>query len=259
MRFTNKKTSFGTTLLLCCGGMQVMAADFEASLLWSRRVEISTPVSGVVEKVVVDAGDKVVKDDVLLHLEPGVFKAGVAAASADLRNRNEAYKEAKRELERMQELYERTMLSEHDLQLAKNALVRAKAEKDQASASLVKAKYDLKYSSVRAPFDAVVLERHAQPGQVISADIRPETLFILAEARVMLARMLVAEVWLERLKKGQQASIIIAGKKYTGNIRAIGLEPVTGTGGDTRYPVDIAFEYSNGILRAGQQAKVEIE
>lgn len=260
MKLTNRTTCVITSVLFFVVSGWTWAEQFDASLVWSKRVAVSTPVTGVIQDVFVDAGERVAQGDKMLQLDDEVFKARLTSAKADAKNRIEEYKEAQREVERMQELYDRTMLSEHDLQVAKNNLIRAKAEKEKADARHVSARYDLKYSTVRAPFNALVLERLAQPGQVISANLKPETLLVIAEADKILARITVAEQWLTKLKKGQQVRVNVTDKNYTGKIIAIGLEPqVTGSGGKTGYPVDIEFNTENQLLRAGQQAKVSIE
>jgi len=238
---------------------QAGAETFPGTLAWSNRVGLGTPVSGVIEQVYASPGDRILRNEKLLQLDLTVIEANLASMKTALKNRTEEYLETKRELERTQELYNRTMLAEHDLQVAKNNLVKARALKEKASASLRHAEYDLKYSILRAPFDALVLERRAQPGQVISSRLQPETLFVVAEANRMLARVLVAESWLQRLVKGKAANVIVGSANYPGKVSAVGLEPVTGSSAKSDYPVDIEFEVKDHLLRAGQQVKVVIE
>jgi len=252
--------SFSLSMLLCLFlPFSSYAEEFAGILQWSARVAISTPVSGVIEQVYANVGDIIPKGEKLLQLDDAVFKVDVSSAKSALTNRTEEYKEVKRELDRMQELYDRTMLSEHDLQVAKNNLVKAKASKEKAAANYTKALHDLKYSTVRAPFDAIVLERKAQPGQVISTRFQPETLFVIAAANRMLARIQVPEPWLGRLKKGKEAEVVLNSEKFPGKVLAIGMEPVSANSGKTSYPVDIEFHTQNKLLRAGQQARVIIE
>ena len=54
-------------------------------------------------------------------------------------------------------MYDRSMLSDHDLQIAKNNFTAAQSNHLQALASLTKAKLNLEYSAVRAPFNAIVI------------------------------------------------------------------------------------------------------
>ena len=53
----------------------VVAADVPVVLYWSQRVELSPPVSGIVQTVNVEAGQQVKKGQVLLSLDNVAFQA----------------------------------------------------------------------------------------------------------------------------------------------------------------------------------------
>ena len=237
---------------------QAQAAQFDATLQWSKRAELGVPVSGVVQAIYADVGQRVAKGEKLLQLDDTVFKVRVKEAGSTLKSQIEHYKEAERELKRSMDLYERTVLSDHELQVAKNNAVKAAAMRDQAQADLVKAKQVLKYSSLRAPFNALVLERHAQEGKVIAAGLKPQTLFVVADADQMLARMYVSEAQLNQFKLGQTAKVMLADTQMEGVIKAIGFEPASGASNTNSYPVDVEFKTANQVLRAGQHVKVEM-
>jgi len=234
------------------------AADYEAKLNWSQRTGLGTPVSGIVEKVFVVTGDKVKKGEKLVQLDASVFSAHVREFKAKLKSAEEHYLEAERERERAMELYDRTVLSDHDLQMAKNNLTTAQAEMEKVRATLKAKQFDLKYSAVRAPFDVLVLSSTAQPGQVIATEFKQEPLVIVAAANKMLARFYALEEQLAALTKGKEATVTVAGRKYTGTIKAIGLEVEKNKKGITGYPVDVEFKVNGVILRSGQTAKVGI-
>jgi RND family efflux transporter MFP subunit len=242
-------------LLILVSGLS-HAAQFEATLNWSKRVELGVPVSGVIQAVYAEVGQKVAKGEKLLQLDDTVFNAKVKEASSTLKSQEEQYKEAERELDRSQALYDNTVLSDHELQVAKNNKVKAAAERDQARAMLVKAKQAFKYSTLRAPFKALVLERHAQVGKVIAAKLKPETLFVVADAEQMLARLYVSEAQLGEIKLGQAAKVLLDHDQIDGVVKAIGFEPAQGVSNGTSYPVDVEFKTSDRILRAGQHVQV---
>ena len=194
----------------------VQAESYPAALNWSRRLELSTPVSGVVKEVLVSPGDKVAKEAVLLRLDDTVVKAQLAAAQALLHSSDENLKEVQRELQRTTELYNRTLLADHDLQVAKNNLVQAKADREKARASLALAKNNVFYSTLRTPFNAWVLARNAEPGKVIAATLTPETLLIVVDADRMLARFWVGENKLAGLRKDNKAMVRVNDQEFTG-------------------------------------------
>ena len=80
----------------------------------------------------------------MLLLNQPVFRARLKEAHATLKHQKEVYAEAVRELERAQEMYDRTMLSEHDLQMAKNNKVKARAAQGKAESELAIAPPDLR-------------------------------------------------------------------------------------------------------------------
>jgi RND family efflux transporter MFP subunit len=241
-------------LLMLSAAGQLQAGQFDATLQWSKRTELSVPISGVIQAVYVDVGQKVAKDEKLLQLDDLVMKAKLKQAHSTLISQEAHFKEAEREMKRAQELYDRTVLSDHDLQVAKDNKVKAAAERDKAQAMLVNAKQELKYSTLRAPFNALVLERNAQVGKVIAAQLKPETLFILADADHMLARLYANETQLAQIKIGQPAKVLLGNDRIDGVIKAIGFEPAK----DNNYPVDVEFAVSDRVLRAGQHVKVEL-
>lgn len=247
---------------MCCFAVNLLYAEsihaenYPATLNWSKRMELSIPISGVVKEVLVSPGDKVSKEAVLLRLDDSVFKAQLDSAQAALHSNDENLKEVQRELQRTTEMYNRTLLAEHDLQVAKNKWVQAKADRENARAALVLAKNNLHYSVIRAPFNAWVLSRNAELGSVIAATLKPETLFIIADADRMLARIWVGEATLPVLRIGNPATVRVNNQEFSATVRALGLEPEPSSTAAVRYPIDVEFAVGDKVLRAGQQATV---
>ena len=236
-----------------CAMIPAYAVGAEATLDWVKRVELSTPVSGVVEEVFAEPGRIVARGDVLVQLDPRIFRAEYKLAKARLDNTRAVKAEAKRELDRQQDMYDRTMLSDHDLQVAKNNFIAAEAQYHQARAALVKAKVNLEYSAIRAPFNAIVISTRAVKGQVVASTVTPPVLVTVAKANRMLARVWINESKLKNYSPGQGAKVTVSGRTFTGTISQISLEPVT----DNQYAVDVIFDSSDIILRAGQKAQIE--
>ena len=235
---------------------QSIAAETNATLDWVRTVQLSTAVSGVIKQVHVKKGDRVSADQALLNLEAKAFEADLEAKKAALKKAENHDRETERELERNQELYDRTLLSDHDLQLAKIARDAGAAELQEARAALARAEHDFHYSVVRAPFDAWVLQRNAQPGQTVVVKLQAEPLLVLAEAGRMLARSTVDGVTAGKLKLGQRAKVSLAGvgDKFAGKVYYIAMEPEKP--GKEAYVVDVVFKTGDRVLRVGQPAKV---
>jgi len=234
----------------------IIAEEFEATLDWSKRVELSTQVNGLVQKVYALTGNVVAKGEVLIQLDPRSFKADLKFAKAKLKNDDQQAQEAKREMERQADMYDRSMLSERDLQLAKNNLTAAQSQYIQAQSSLTKAKLNLEYSAIRAPFNAIVINTLAVKGQVVASQMNPPVLVIVAEAKRMIARFYAEADKVNSLVNHQGAKVKIGGDDFQGKIVNISLEPEQSKAG--HYAVDVIFDSKDKILRAGQKAIISL-
>lgn len=234
----------------------VIAEEFEGVLAWSKRVELSTPVNGIVQKVYSQAGIVAAKGEVLVQLDPRTFKADLKYAKAKFKNTNEQKIEAKRELDRQLDMYDRSMLSDHDLQVTKNNFTSAQSNFLQAQAALTKAKLNLEYSAVRAPFNSIIINSVAVKGQVVSSYISQPVLVVVAEANRMIARFYAAIDKVNSFVTNRGVKINVAGEIFQGKIFNIALEPDKLKPGF--YAVDVIFDSKDKVLRAGQKAILDL-
>jgi len=232
------------------------AEELSAQVTWSQRVILSSPVSGTVAEVLVDAGQRLTKGEAMLRLSAARFEAALGDTKAQVKDKKAALDEAEREKQRAEELYEQTVLSDRDLQLAKNQFVSAQAVYQRALALMVNAKEDLKESVIRAPFDGVVIARFVEVGQTIVSRTEVEKMFSYAGTEQYHARGEVSSDNARALKLGQTLDLSIAGKRYNGTIKLIGLEPITGK--DGFYYLDVSFKSDDKNLRAGQSAIINL-
>lgn len=242
--------------LMACLVTPVWAADVPALLQWSQRVALSTPVSGVVQTVRANVGEQVKKGQVLATLDATAYQASVAESEGAVARVKEEAQDAKRNLDRVQELYKRTVISTSELETAQTRFARATAQLNEAQARLTLTRKRLGDATLRAPFDALVLERQVEPGQTVASQFQPQTLFVLARAGEMIARAKVSLAQIEKLKAGAAATVEVNHQSYSGKIKTLGLEPV-GEKNESAYPVDVLFAVKE-VLRAGMPAIVRL-
>ena len=142
-------------------------------------VELSTRVSGVVEEVLVKPGQSVKKGAILLRLNKVIFQAQVDEADAESERLRAEEADAKRDLDRAQELYSRTVSSTSELDTAKLRYTRAKSALNIATARLTIAKKNLIDAELRAPFNGVVAALPGAPGVVVAGDCQPRVLVVM--------------------------------------------------------------------------------
>lgn len=234
------------------------ASTIAATVQWQRRVELSTPLIAAVTEVLVEAGETVKKGQVLLRLDARAVQAQAQKAQAELARLLITRDEAAQELRRAEVLYRRKLLSDHELQMVR--IVAAGAEADFSSAQVVntQAQLDLERSTLRAPFDGVVVQRLAEPGQMV---VKPVTLLVVAETSRMRARAEVQREVLAKIKRGQTIKVIVADQTYSGIVKHIGLEPLDGLGGQfAQYELVVEFNPpASAGLYAGQPAQLSAQ
>lgn len=239
------------------GVSRVNAASIDGTLDWSRRVELSTTVSGKVVSVLVKVGSLVRKNQVLVSLDPVSFNANLKLANAEKSKAQHVYKEAKKELERHKELYERTVISTHDLELAKIEHTKSLSNYRQAQAKVSLARLNKEESVLRAPFSSVVVAVHVEKGTVITTQLQAKPMLVLAEQGKMKVTANIKLSVLRSLKSGQSVQVLVNGTQFNGKISELGFEPVNNSG-NPEYRLVVMFSLPTGtILRSGQRATIK--
>lgn len=142
-------------------------------------IELTTRVSGVVEEVMVRPGQSVRKGTVLLRLNRVIYQAQVQEANAERERLRAEAAEAKRDLDRAEELYSRTVSSTTELDAAKLRNTRAQSALAVADARATIAKKNWADAELKAPFNGVVAAVPAAPGVVVASDCQPRALVVM--------------------------------------------------------------------------------
>jgi multidrug efflux system membrane fusion protein len=231
--------------------------EISARLDWSERLELGTPASGNITRVNAEPGQRVKRGDVLVQVDDRGIRAQLEEDEARVKRLELARGEAQLEYERQQEMYDRTLISQRDLSLAEIGFAMADAEFVAARARLTRTRLDLEYSRVRAPFDGLVLARHAQAGQTINNQLQVTPLVTLVATDPMLARGQVSEDRLAGLREGQNVEVRVGDARYEGTLRSLGLEPVEAGADSPTYGITVHFSApADQPLRAGQRASL---
>lgn len=252
----NMKSLFLAGLLM---SGPLAAQDLSAVTGWNNRVTLSTVASGMVAKVNVASGDVVERGALLLELDQRKIQAKLAAAVARREAAAQLNSEARRELDRALELYEQTLLSDHERKLAEIDLAKADAALREAEVRLTEVRLQREYSRLTAPFNGLVVEVHVQPGQAVVNRQQPMPLVTLVDQSRMKALAQAEVSTLSRLHIGDKVQIGLRGKWLNGEIAALGLDPVATGGKTTVYPLEAIFSPAAEMrLRAGESVVIRL-
>ncbi|MES9969383.1 MAG: efflux RND transporter periplasmic adaptor subunit [Candidatus Thiodiazotropha sp.] len=239
---------------------QLFARDLEAVTDWNNRVELTTLVSGMVGRVNVEVGASVKRGEVLLELDQRRFQSRLAAAESRLEATSQQNEEAKRELDRALELYDRTLLSDHERKQAEIAAASSDAAYREAEAKLVTIRLQREYSRVTAPFDGVVESIYVQSGQAVINRHRAMPLLTLVDNSRMKAVTEVDEGSAIGLKPGVTVQVGVRGQWLDGAIHSMGIQPTATQSNGSRYRLEVVFSPDSDImLRAGEKAVVRLK
>jgi RND family efflux transporter MFP subunit len=235
------------------------AQDLSGTSEWGAKVILNTTVSGMVSKVHVVAGEEVAQGAVLLELDGRKYQARLAAAQSLREAAHQLNVEAQRELERTLELYDRTLLSDHERKLAEIEAAKADAALREAQAKLVEARLQRDYSRINAPFNGRVVAVHVQPGQAVLNRLEATPLVTLVDHRQMLARTQVDERTLRRLHIGGKVDVGVRGTWLNGEIATLGYDPVSRSDKGASYRLEVRFTPAKGMeLRAGERLMIRL-
>ncbi len=146
------------------GGGPVISGTIAAE----RKADLRAEASAVVLEVLKDNGDVVRRGDLLVRLDETAIRDNLNAAEESARNAGFQLEQAKRNLERLKTLRASGMAT---LQAIDDAEIRANSAQNEVSAAnsrAVLARQQLQRTQVRAPFDGVIGERKASPGDTAS-------------------------------------------------------------------------------------------
>lgn len=237
---------------------QANAKDYTARLDWAQFHYASVPVEGFVQEVLVHEGQHVKRGDKLVELNPTVLDASVMQSRAHVASLKPVLADAKREYTDAKALYEQTVLSDVELQRAKMSFDIAQAKLDEAESQLVANEALLARAAQYAPWDAWVIERNVETGEVIVGDIRNKPLIKLARADRWVAKTFISSEVRSRLSVGQTVKLHYENTDYDGQVQSVAMS-VTGNSIDDAYLLRVEFAVDPGkLIRLGDAVTIEL-
>jgi membrane fusion protein, multidrug efflux system len=184
-----------------------------------QQVQITSRVSGAVDKVAFVEGQTVKQGDPLVNIEVERFEVAVGQAKAALDKTIAAHKAAEAELARRQGAVAAHpgLVAGEEIEQYATSVASTQADTDAAQQSLRVAQLNLRDANVRAPFAGVIQSRTVQTGQYL----QPGTILgTLLQRDPLLLRFPVTEADAPRVKTGMTAHVTLreSSRTYSANI-----------------------------------------
>lgn len=147
-----------------------------ATVLSLNQPQISAEISARLQSFPALVGDHVAQGDILARMDCRERELDLESADAQIANIEARLALASSRLDRAQRLSANQLLSQDDLDSNRTELTALQANLEIARAQQAAAQLGVDRCSVLAPFDGLVLERHAQTGQWMSPGMPVVTL-----------------------------------------------------------------------------------
>jgi HlyD family secretion protein len=177
------------------------------------RIEISPRFQGVVKLLNVKKGDAVKKDQIVVLLDDAEQRARVAEAEGRLASARVALDRAELNQRRVRELRERDVISKEAEDEARLSVEAAKAAMLEIDGQRALAETYLQWTIIRSPIDGVVLEKLAEPGELVTPQSfggtrGPSTAVLaVADLKDLQVEIDVSEADLAKISLGQRCRV----------------------------------------------------
>ncbi|MGA9573110.1 MAG: efflux RND transporter periplasmic adaptor subunit [Lysobacterales bacterium] len=149
-------------------GITTVERVFDGTVEAVQQATVSAETNGRIEEINFDVDDFVEAGSVLIRFTDVEQKTDLQRAEADLLGARARMVEANKQYARAENLKERGLGSQRDLDQALATRKSASASVTSAESAVVSARQQLEYTVVRAPYSGIVTERHIQVGETVS-------------------------------------------------------------------------------------------
>jgi HlyD family secretion protein len=225
----------------------------------SQYISLGVRVSGRITEYLVDEGERVKQGQPLAVLDGRPFEAEIRRLNAERAIASANIDLYRKDLQRLLRLHTSEVSSEAQVDQKENQLRVAQAQQARADAELMRQKLDLEDTVLRAPVDAVVLEKLKEVGEIATPGgfAGSGELIRLANLAEMRAEVDVNEADLARVALDQPAEVIPdadTSRRYSA--RVVELTPQVNRQKGT-LKVEVRIEQPDAWLRPDMSARVD--
>ena len=246
--------------------------------------DVRAKINGYILEVLVDEGQHVTQGRTLFRLETNTLgpnasaaKSGITAASANIEASKAGVNAARIEVEKLQPLVEKGIISNVQLESAKANLLRANSQLSQANAAYQQAQANYKgaaanadYSNIRAPISGILGKINFRKGALVGPS-DPTPITSISDTRALYAYFSMNEAEYldflnnidgktvnDKIRNLPMVDLVLANESIypeKGKITTVTgqIDPTTGS-----IQFRVSFPNPNGLLTNGNTGKIRI-
>lgn len=227
-------------------------------------VEVKSKASGEVLDVLVEVGDHVERNTLLVRIDPRTVRNDLAQREAELKASLSRREIARSQMTRAEALLAKGTFTQLDLEQAALDLANAEADVVAAQVSVENARIAVDDTDVRAPITGTIIQKPVERGQVISSPTRDvaggSPLMQMADLSEVQIRALIDETDIGKIRPGMNASVAVAAypnQPFPGEVVKIEPQAVVDQN-VTMFAVLVSIKNRDGLLLPGMNAEVEV-
>ncbi len=241
-------------------GEIVRSESLTGDILPIQQAAIYSKVGGNIEKIFVDIGDQVKRNQILALIDTTIYSQNVKLSNANFMQASANYENARLNFERNKKLFEQNLIAKQDLDNAKTALDVANAQKVAAYANYTNSLTQLSYCKITAPFGGTITKRMLDPGAYVtsSGSSQGTNIFTLMNVDQLKSIINVPEKFVPLLNTIQDINVqadALPGKIFKAKLKKISDAVDLST---RTMAVEVDIENSAGELKPGMFATITL-
>jgi RND family efflux transporter MFP subunit len=232
-------------------GMVAPQSEFIGTIYYQEVSDVASEVSGLVEIVQFEEGQRVNYKQILVKLNQDILEKKIRATVATHEQVLNDLQEVRRDLRRKEKLFKNKSISEqtYDENLFKVKRFEKRAE--SLMAEVERLELEQKKAVIRAPFNGVVVKRHADRGEWLSEG---DAVAMIAKDDVVDVVVNLPQRYIGHVKKGIPVKVTVGEKELSGKVIAIVPKGDIAT---RTFPVKVRMPNSLTLIE-GMAAKVSL-
>ena len=182
---------------------------FDALIEPVKQSVVAAQTSSRIREVTVDVDDRVSTGQVLVRLLNTELQARLTREQAGLSEAQVRHKEARQDFERIKSIYEKRLIARVEMDRATAVLDAAQARLEAAQARVAEGREFAGHAVIKAPYDGVIVQRHAEVGEMVQPGQPLLTLRSLDKLRVLID---VPQTFIKTVRAQGRVHILVPGQ-----------------------------------------------
>ncbi len=199
-------------------GMVAPQSQFIATVFYQEISETASETSGLALDVRFEEGQRVKKGQVLVELGSEILRQRLRAARSSYEQALSELEIAKIDLKRREKLFKKKSISEQTYDENRYRVIGTEKRAASLDAQVAQLAIELEKTTIRSPFDGVVIKRHVDRGEWISEG---ETIAVIGKDDIIDLVAELPEHIIQHVRVGMQVSASANGNALSGKVITI--------------------------------------